>query len=91
MTPKKFTEKELTEIQSLRDEFIKKIQQFGQIEIEILTATQHLDKLKNAKQSYMQEYEELQEKERNIITTLSEKYGTGILDLEKGEFVPDSE
>lgn len=91
MTPKKFTEKELTEIQSLRDEFIKKIQQFGQIEIEILTATQHLDKLKNAKQSYMQEYEELQEKERNIITTLSEKYGTGILDLEKCEFVPDSE
>lgn len=91
MTPKKFTEKELTEIQSLRDEFINKIQQFGQIEIEILTATQHLDKLKNAKQSYMQEYEELQEKERNIITTLSEKYGTGILDLEKGEFVPDSE
>lgn len=64
MTPKKFTEKELTEIQSLRDEFINKIQQFGQIEIEILTATQHLDKLKNAKQSYMQEYEELQEKER---------------------------
>lgn len=91
MTPKKFTEKELTEIQSLRDEFINKIQQFGQIEIEILTATQHLDKLKNSKQSYMQEYEELQEKERNIITTLSEKYGTGILDLEKGEFVPDSE
>jgi len=36
-------------------------------------------------------YNQLKEEERNLGKELSEKYGDGTIDLEKGEFIPNPE
>jgi len=36
-------------------------------------------------------YNQLKEEERNLGKQLSEKYGDGTIDLEKGEFIPTPE
>ena len=61
----KFTEDELKKITELRDANAQKINEFGQVELEILLTNQRLETLE-----------------------FNEKYGTGTVDLESGEFVP---
>jgi hypothetical protein len=84
----KFTEEEVKMIQTLREGNARKINEFGQIELEILLTNQKLDFLKNAKEKAQQEYTELQQQERDLVKTLNSKYGTGTVDLESGEFAP---
>ena len=86
----KFTEAELNEITELRNANAQKINEFGQIELEILLTNQRLDVLVDTKQNLEKQYIELQTKEKDLVTKLNEKYGTGTVDLESGEFVPRS-
>ena len=85
---KKFTEAELKEITELRNANAQKINEFGQIELEILLTNQRLDVLAETKQNLKNQYIELQTKEKDLVTKLNEKYGTGTVDLESGEFIP---
>ena len=85
---KKFTEAELKEITELRNANAQKINEFGQIELEILLTNQRLDVLAETKQNLENQYIELQTKEKDLVTKLNEKYGTGTVDLESGEFIP---
>ncbi len=85
---KKFTEAELKEITELRNANAQKINEFGQIELEILLTNQRLDVLAETKQNLENQYIELQAKEKDLVTKLNEKYGTGTVDLESGEFIP---
>tara|TARA_R100000234_G_C4852038_1_gene115597 strand:- start:128 stop:403 length:276 start_codon:yes stop_codon:yes gene_type:complete len=85
---KKFTEAELKEITELRNANAQKINEFGQIELEILLTNQRLDVLAETKQNLKNQYIELQAKEKDLVTKLNEKYGTGTVDLESGEFIP---
>ena len=87
---KKFTEAELKEITELRNANAQKINEFGQIELEILLTNQRLDVLVDTKQNLEKQYVELQTKEKALVAKLNEKYGTGTVDLESGEFVPRS-
>ena len=84
----KFTEAELKEITELRNANAQKINEFGQIELEILLTNQRLDVLAETKQNLKNQYIELQAKEKDLVTKLNEKYGTGTVDLESGEFIP---
>ena len=85
---KKFTEAELKEITELRNANAQKINEFGQIELEILLTNQRLDVVAETKQNLENQYIELQAKEKDLVTKLNEKYGTGTVDLESGEFIP---
>ena len=85
---KKFTEAELKDIAELRNANAQKINEFGQIELEILLTNQRLDVLAETKQNLENQYIELQAKEKDLVTKLNEKYGTGTVDLESGEFIP---
>lgn len=85
---KKFTEAELKDIAELRNANAQKINEFGQIELEILLTNQRLDVLAETKQNLKNQYIELQAKEKDLVTKLNEKYGTGTVDLESGEFIP---
>ena len=87
---KKFTEAELKDIAELRNANAQKINEFGQIELEILLTNQRLDVLVDTKQNLEKQYVELQTKEKALVAKLNEKYGTGTVDLESGEFVPRS-
>jgi|TARA_R100000081_G_C4752307_1_gene135082 chromosome segregation ATPase len=85
---KKFTTEELEKITALRDENQVKVGEFGQIELEILLTTQRLEALAEAKNKLTKDYQDLQDKERDLIKELNEKYGAGQVDLNSGEFIP---
>ena len=84
----KFTQEELDQVSALRDETSQTIAEFGQVEIEIILANQRLDSLNKAKDKMREDYIGLQNKERDLVQKLNEKYGAGQVDLNSGEFIP---
>ena len=85
---KKFTDAELTKITQLHDSNAQKINEFGQVELEILLTNQRKETLERTKEDLQNQYIALQEQERTLVKELNDKYGTGTVDLESGEFVP---
>ena len=43
--------------------------------------------MKNLRERLFNEYSELQTKETDLVKTLNEKYGDGVLDLDSGKFI----
>ena len=85
---KKFTKEELDQITELQEANAKKVSEFGQIEIEILLANQRLENLQLTKESCQEQYTKLQDQEKELVTSLNEKYGVGTVDVNTGEFIP---
>ena len=84
----KFTQEELDEVTKLREDTSLKVNEFGQIELEILLTTQRLEMLANAKTKAQEDYVNLQTKEKELVEKLNTKYGAGQLDIASGEFIP---
>ena len=84
----KFTTEELTKITELRNANAQKINEFGQVELEILLTNQRMDSLTKTKNELQSQYTALQDQELSIVAELNEKYGTGTVDIESGEFIP---
>ena len=84
----KFTKEELEQITELRNANASKINEFGQVELELLLANQRIEQLDAAKAELRKTYIALQNKERDLVKQLNQKYGTGTVDLDSGEFVP---
>ena len=84
----KFTEEELTQITELRNANAQKISEFGQIELEVLLTNQRMETLIQTKSDLQNQYVSLQEKETKLVKELNEKYDTGTVDIESGEFIP---
>ena len=87
---KKFTQDELAKIVELRESNSQKISEFGQVELEILLTNQRMDALQDAKAKLEDEYVGLQDKEKELVKELNNKYGAGTVDLESGEFIPSN-
>ena len=87
---KKFTQDELAKIVELRESNSQKISEFGQVELEILLTNQRMDALQDAKAKLQDEYVGLQDKEKELVKELNNKYGAGTVDLESGEFIPSN-
>ena len=86
----KFTTEELKQITDLRDGHGQKINEFGQIELELLLANQRLEALQEARDDVRAQYISLQQQEKQLVADLNKNYGEGTVDLESGEFVPKS-
>ena len=87
---KKFTQDELAKIVELRESNSQKISEFGQVELELLLTHQRLEALQDAKAKLQDEYVGLQDKEKELVKELNNKYGAGTVDLESGEFIPSN-
>ena len=85
---KKFTQDELAKIVELRESNSQKISEFGQVELEILLTDQRMEALQDAKAKLQEEYVGLQDKEKELVKELNDKYGSGTVDLDSGEFIP---
>ena len=89
MTKKqKFTQEELDQIQNLQQSNARMISEFGQIELEILLTNQRIKLLSQTKDNAIKQFESLQEEEKKLVKKLNEKYGTGVIDIQNGEFTP---
>lgn len=84
----KFTEEELKSIQDVRDGFDRKVSEFGYMYLERKITSERLEAIGVEEDRLNAEYQELVEKERDIVKQLNEKYGTGTVDLTNGEFQP---
>jgi hypothetical protein len=85
----KFTDEELNDIKSMREDNTSLILEFGQIEVDTCTLNARLKELEVEKQNLQTKYFELQQRERNLVQVLNEKYGAGTVDIESGVFIPN--
>jgi hypothetical protein len=82
MEPIKLTEEELEKLVSLQRKSAGVTQEFGNIEIMKLQVEARKNDLINL-------YSQIKSEENTFGKELSEKYGDGTIDLNKGEFIPN--
>jgi len=87
-TELKFSEEELKSLRDLQDGYSEKSAQFGQLRVQKLLVQQQLDNLEQTEIQFESDYVALQEKERDLVKSLNEKYGPGNLDPATGVFTP---
>ena len=84
----KFTQEEISEINSLRENNQTKILEFGQLRMEMLMTRKRLEQLDELEAKLEDDVNTLQKKELDLVDALTKKYGVGSLDLESGVFRP---
>ena len=84
----KFTEEELQGLQSLQTGYQEKQTLLGQLSVQRILLDQQSDALEARRSEVEQEYEAVQQQERDLVAQLNEKYGPGSLNPETGVFTP---
>ena len=85
----KFTEEELQSIAKLQSGYQQGIYALGQVDLEKIDLEQQLEQNSEKKKQVLENWKKLQEEESNILNTLSQKYGDGVLNLKDGTFKPN--
>ena len=84
----KFTEDELQSLQDLQNNYQEKQAQLGQLAVQKILLEQQSDALSIRQEEVQQEYQDVQQQERDVVAKLNEKYGPGQLDPQTGVFTP---
>ena len=84
----KFTDEELKSLSELSQGYQNIQSAFGQVKVQRILAQQQLDNLDEADARMDSDYTDLQQKERDLVEQLNEKYGPGTLDPQTGVFTP---
>ena len=87
----KFTEEELQGLQSLQSGYQEKQTLLGQLSVQRILLDQQSDALEARRSEVEQEYEAVQQQERDLVAQLNENYGPGSLNPETGVFTPTRE
>ena len=86
----KFTEEELQSLQTLQTNYQEKQAVLGQLAVQRILLNQQSEALGARITEVEQEYQNVQQEERDLVTKLNEKYGPGQLDPQTGVFTPAS-
>ena len=84
----KFSEDELQSLQGLQTSYQEKQAMLGQLAVQRILMNQQIEALEVRTTEVEQEYQTVQQEERDIVKTLNEKYGPGQLDPATGVFTP---
>ena len=84
----KFSEEELKELGDLQQSYQDKQNLLGQIAVQKIILNQQVEAIENRQVELEGEYEEVQQKERELVEKLNGKYGPGQLDPQSGVFTP---
>ena len=87
----KFSEEELQSHNELSQGYQNVQAAFGQMKFLHILAEQQISSLEEAEVQMESDYSDLQEKERELVQQLNEKYGPGQLDPQTGVFTPAPE
>jgi hypothetical protein len=82
-------EEELQEISNLRIKLATVVNDAGQVSLQIQLLERDLEDLKKTLIEQTNTFKQLLEEEQTLVTRLSEKYGTGSINFETGEFTPE--
>ena len=88
MSEIKFTEEELQSLSDLSKKYQDIHLLMGQVSVEKLVNTQRAEKIEANDLQLQADYVEAQEKERELVAQLNEKYGAGQLNPQTGVFTP---
>ena len=84
----KFTDEELKSLQDLSQSYQNIQASFGQMKVQKILNQQQADALEEAEVKMDADYKDIQDKERELVQQLNEKYGPGQLDPQTGVFTP---
>ena len=85
----KISEQELVEINDLRLKINKSIGESGQAILQIKLLQDDIKKLETKINEEAVQFQTLIDEEQQLVKRLSEKYGTGSINFETGEFTPE--
>ena len=84
----KFSEDELQSLQDLQNNYQEKQMVLGQLSVQRILLNQQSEALEARMTEVEQEYQTVQQEERDLVAKLNEKYGPGQLDPATGVFTP---
>ena len=84
----KFTDEELKSLQDLSQNYQNIQASFGQLKVQKILNQQQADALEEAEVKMDADYKDIQDKERELVQQLNEKYGPGQLAPQTGVFTP---
>ena len=84
----KFTDEELKSLQDLSQNYQNIQASFGQLKVQKILNQQQADALEEAEVKMDSDYKDIQDKERELVQQLNEKYGPGQLAPQTGVFTP---
>ena len=84
----KFSDDELKSLQDLQNNYQEKQMVLGQLSVQRILLNQQSEALEARMTEVEQEYQTVQQEERELVAKLNEKYGPGQLDPATGVFTP---
>ena len=88
MSEIKFTEEELKSLSDLSKKYQDIQVLLGQVSVQKLVNNQRAEQIEESEMQLQSDYAENQQKERDFVKELNEKYGAGALDPKTGVFTP---
>lgn len=85
---KKLTEEEITQIKELQTQYNKFVFDLGSIEAQLAEMANHKTFMESEKANVLSDIKTLTTKEKELLTSLQEKYGVGNINIETGEITP---
>ena len=85
---KQITPEDLQHIQTLQQQYNKFVFELGSVEAQIQSLLQQKSLLEAEKNNIMSDIKNLGEREKELVTSLQETYGTGAINPQTGEITP---
>jgi hypothetical protein len=82
----KFSEEELQSLQELQNTYASISTQFGQLKVSRINLERQMENLDDGENQLEQNWEETRQKESELVSSLTEKYGPGSLNPSTGEY-----
>lgn len=89
-TEKEFQAEDIQAVKDLQSQYATNTAQIGQVEVELHLLKRRLAQIEELRTNLFTTYDELQKREKELVESLNQKYGDGVLDLDSGRFIPSA-
>jgi chromosome segregation ATPase len=90
-TEKEFQADDIQAVKDLQSKYATNTAQIGQVEVELHLLKRRLSQMEEMRINLLSTYDDLQKQEKELVASLNEKYGDGVLDLDSGKFIPSTQ
>lgn len=87
---KEFQAEDVQAVKELQSRYATNTAQIGQVEVELHLLKRRLTQIEELRTNLFTTYDELQKEEKQLVESLNQKYGDGVLDLDSGRFIPSA-
>ncbi len=78
---KKLTEEEIAKIKEMQSQYNKHVFELGSLEAQLAEMANHKAFMETEKSNVLNDIKKLTEREKELLSTLQEKYGTGNINI----------